>query len=273
MSENTNTEKKRMEPPKPKADAFLIEGNAHSNIKKVIAVVSGKGGVGKSSVTGMCAMWSRRHGYKTAILDADITGPSIPRMFHVGYEDVQASGNELLAAESVTGIKIMSMNLLMQEEDTPVIWRSPVITGTLKQFWTEVAWGDVDYMFVDMPPGTGDIPLTVFQSLPVAGIIVVTTPQDLVGMIVKKALGMAKMMNVPVLGLVENMSYVRCPHCGEELHVFGESRVDSIAEAEGLKVIARLPMDPELAAACDNGTAEYYDGAGLDGLEEVLPKL
>ncbi len=260
-------------PKKPTPPSMKIEANPGSHVQKVIAVVSGKGGVGKSSVTAMSAVWSRRKGFSTAILDADITGPSIPKMFDVGYDDLMASENALYPAKTDTGIKVMSMNLLNKNEEAPVIWRSPVITGALKQFWTDVAWGNIDYMFIDMPPGTGDVPLTVFQSLPVDGIIVVTTPQDLVSMIVKKALGMAKLMNVPVLGLVENMSYVKCPHCGEEIHMFGESHVDEIAAQYGVPVIAKLPIDPAMTALADSGKVEYYDGTGLEGLEKVLPVI
>lgn len=252
---------------------FKVDANPGSHVKKMIAVVSGKGGVGKSSVTGMCAMWSVRNGYRTAILDADITGPSIPKMFGVTAADISGTDKVLYPAQTATGIKVMSMNLLMADENQPVVWRSPVITGAIKQFWTDVEWGDVDYMFVDMPPGTGDVPLTVFQSLPVDGIIIVTTPQDLVSMIVRKAVNMAKLMNVPILGIVENMSYVKCPHCGEEIRLFGEGQLDEIAAQEGLKVIGRLPIDPALAASCDSGLAEYYENEQLDALGEVLPAL
>ncbi|MBQ9611853.1 MAG: Mrp/NBP35 family ATP-binding protein [Lachnospiraceae bacterium] len=268
MSENNKEGKIPMPTPN-----FKVDANPGSHVKKMIAVVSGKGGVGKSSVTGMCAMWSVRKGYRTGILDADVTGPSIPKMFGVGPEDVSGTDQVLYPAQTQTGIKIMSMNLLMTDENQPVVWRAPVITGAIKQFWTDVEWGDVDYMFVDMPPGTGDVPLTVFQSLPIDGIIVVTTPQDLVSMIVKKAVNMAKIMNVPILGIVENMSYVRCPHCGEEIHIFGESQLEKIAEEEGLKVIGRLPIDPALTAACDSGLAEYYENEQLEGLDTVLPAL
>ena len=216
-------------PPTPSAQPdFHIDAHPGSHVSRVIAVVSGKGGVGKSSVTAMSALWSRRKGYQTAILDADITGPSIPKMFGVGYADLVATEECLYPANTVTGIKVMSMNLLSKQEDAPVIWRSPVITGAIKQFWTDVCWGYVDYMFIDMPPGTGDVPLTVFQSFPIDGIIIVTTPQDLVSMIVKKALGMAKLMKVPVLGIVENMSYVKCPHCGGRRQDPDRSRHDDL---------------------------------------------
>ena len=235
--------------PKPPTPAdFHIEANKGSHVNKVIAVVSGKGGVGKSSVTAMSALWSRRNGYQTAILDADITGPSVPKMFGVGYADLVATEECLYPATTVTGIKVMSMNLLTKQEDAPVIWRSPVITGALKQFWTDVAWGYVDYMFIDMPPGTGDVPLTVFQSLPIDGIIVVTTPQDLVSMIVKKALGMAK-------------------------RIFGDSHVEEIAAKENIPVIARIPIDPQMTSFMDTGKAEYYESTFMEGLKDVLPPI
>ena len=242
-------------PPTPHgAPDFRIKAHKGSHINKVIAVVSGKGGVGKSSVTGMSALWARRKGYQTAILDADITGPSIPKMFGVGYPDLVATEECLYPANTVTGIKVMSMNLLTKQEDAPVIWRSPVI-------------------FIDMPPGTGDVPLTVFQSLPIDGIIVVTTPQDLVSMIVKKALGMARLMKVPVLGIVENMSYVKCPHCGEEIRIFGDSHVEEIAAKENIPVIARIPIDPEMTGFFDTGKAEYYESTFMEGLKDILPPI
>ena len=260
----------KMAPPQPD---FKVEANPGSHVKKMIAIVSGKGGVGKSSVTAMTALWAARKGYATGILDADITGPSIPRMFGLHPWDLSANETTIFPAQSITGLKVMSMNLLMEDETQPVIWRSPVITGAMKQFWTDVAWGEVDYMFVDMPPGTGDIPLTLFQSLPVDGILIVTTPQDLVSMIVSKAIAMAKMMNVPILGLIENMSYIKCPHCGEEIHMFGSDHVEETAKKEGIPVVARIPIDSAMAAACDTGKIEYYDGNFMDGLEAVLPKI
>ena len=274
MSEQNNGgAPKRPTPPTPHgAPDFRIKPNKGSHVNKVIAVVSGKGGVGKSSVTAMSALWARRNGYQTAILDADITGPSVPKMFGVGYPDLVATEECLYPANTVTGIKVMSMNLLTKQEDAPVIWRSPVITGALQQFWTDVCWGYVDYMFIDMPPGTGDVPLTVFQSLPIDGIIVVTTPQDLVSMIVKKALGMAKLMKVPVLGIVENMSYVKCPHCGEEIRIFGDSHVEEIAARRGIPTVARLPIDPAIAAACDAGKVEMLEAPWLDALAAALEK-
>ena len=237
-------------PKPPTPPDFHIEANKGSHVNKVIAVVSGKGGVGKSSVTAMSALWARRNGYQTAILDADITGPSIPKMFGVGYPDLVATEECLYPANTVTGIKVMSMNLLTKQEDAPVIWRSPVITGALKQFWTDVNWGYVDYMFIDMPPGTGDVPLTVFQSLPVDGIIIVTTPQDLVSMIVKKALGMAK-----------------------EIRIFGDSHVDEIAAKENIPVIAKLPIDPVMTSYMDTGKAEYYENTFMEELGKVLPPI
>ena len=254
--------------------SLLEKTNAYSHVKHVIGVVSGKGGVGKSLVTGLMAAEMRRRGYATAILDADITGPSIPRMF--GYTD-KAYGDErgILPGETPGGIKLISVNMLLDSDTDPVVWRGSLIAGTVKQFWTDVVWGDVDYMFVDMPPGTGDVPLTVFQSLPVDGIIVVLSPQELVGMIVEKAVKMAGMMNVPVLGLVENMSWLQCPHCNERIYPFGESRGLKVAETYSLPLLAQLPIDPALAAACDHGQAETA-GAGLlagaaDTSAAVLP--
>lgn len=233
---------------------FLAKLNGKSSVKKVIGVVSGKGGVGKSLVTALTAVAARRSGAKVGILDADITGPSIPRLFGI-TEKAEGTGEEIYPAFSKTGIEIMSINLLLPEETDPVVWRGPVISGAVTQFWTDVVWNDVDYMFVDMPPGTGDVALTVFQSLPIDGIILVTSPQELVSMIVKKALNMAKMMNVPIIGAVENMSGVVCPHCGEQIDLFGASRVSQI-EAEGVKVLAKLPLDPTVAAKCDAGRIE-----------------
>lgn len=255
-----------------KEDPFGIPDPPQSHIKHVIAVVSGKGGVGKSLVTGLSAISARRAGYSTAVLDADITGPSIPKMFDLTYADLSADEAGLHPAETTTGIKVMSMNLLMDDPDKPVVWRSPVITGALKQFWSEVVWGDVDYMFVDMPPGTGDIPLTVYQSLPIDGILLVATPQDLVAMIVEKAVSMAKLMNKPILGIVENMSYVVCPHCGEEIPVFGESHVKEIAERGGFPVVGRIPIDPSFAQLCDAGQLEYVEVPFMQDLLKALPK-
>ena len=226
--------------------------NSASRVGKVIAVVSGKGGVGKSMVTSMLAVLMQRRGYKTAILDADITGPSIPKAFNV-HGNCYQSENGIEPLESHTGIKIMSINLLLEKETEPVLWRGPVIAGVVNQFWTDVHWGDVDYMFVDMPPGTGDVPLTVFQSLPVDGIVIVLSPQELVGMIVEKAVKMAQMMNIPVLGLVENMAYMTCPDCGKRLYPFGEGRTADVAKQYGLPMLAQLPIQPEIAKKCDEG--------------------
>ena len=250
---------------------FSAKANDLSHVKKVIAVVSGKGGVGKSLVTSLLAVLTQRAGYKAAILDADITGPSIPKAFGLTQ---RAEGCEagLFPVRTKTGIEVMSLNLLLENDTDPVVWRGPIIAGTVKQFWTEVIWSDVDFMFVDMPPGTGDVPLTVFQSLPVDGVVVVASPQELVGMIVEKAVRMADMMKIPVLGLVENMSYMVCPDCGKKLAPFGESRVDTIASSHGIPAVARLPIDPKLAAACDKGLIELFDGDWLDGLFRHLAK-
>ena len=252
--------------------SFLVEQNKFSNIKHVIGVVSGKGGVGKSIVSSMLAVNMKRLGYKTAVLDADITGPSIPKAFGIKEK---ASGNEngILPAESKTGIEIMSVNLMLDNDTDPVIWRGPVIAGVVKQFWTDVIWGDVDYMFVDMPPGTGDVPLTIFQSLPVDGIVIVTSPQDLVSMIVAKAVKMAEMMNIPIIGIVENMSYAECPDCGKKISIFGESRLEEVAKEYNLRILGRLPVDPRLAKSCDKGAIELYDGNWLDNATEIIEKL
>ena len=246
--------------------------NPNSKIKKVIGVVSGQGGVGKSLVSGMLAVEMRRRGHNVAVLDADVTGPSVPKMFGL---KTRAVGNELgiLPVETRTGIKVMSVNLLLEHETDPVVWRGPVIAGTVTQFWTDVVWGDVDYMFVDMPPGTGDVALTVFQSLPVDGIIIVTSPQDLVSMIVEKAVKMAGLMNVPILGLVENMSYFTCPDCGKKISVFGESHIDEIAEAHHVPVLGKLPIDPGIAKQCDLGVIEAVESNALDKGVEVLEGL
>ena len=240
-----------------------------SHIKKVIAVVSGKGGVGKSTVTCTLAAAMAKRGKKVGVLDADITGPSVPKAFGIHK---LAEGNELglFATQTQGGIGIMSLNLLTEHETDPVVWRGPIIAGTVTQFWTDVIWGDLDYLFVDMPPGTGDVPLTVFQSLPVDGIVVVTTPQDLVSMIVTKAVKMAEMMHIPVLGLVENYSYFRCPDCGKEHAIFGESHIERVAADLGLKVLARLPIDPAVAAACDAGRIEELDPNYLTAVAELL---
>lgn len=240
-----------------------------SNIKKVIGIVSGKGGVGKSLVTSLMAVEAKRRGFNTAILDADITGPSIPKAFGL-KEKASTDGEALFPVKTKTGIEVMSVNLLLDDETQPVVWRGPVIAGVVKQFWNEVVWNDVDYMFVDMPPGTGDVPLTVYQSIRLDGIIVVTSPQELVSMIVEKAVNMAKMMNIPILGVVENMSYVKCPHCDEIIHVFGESHLDETAQKLSLDVLGRLPFDRELSKLSDNGCIELFEG---DWLESAADKI
>ena len=249
--------------------APLMDG---SSVKKVIGVVSGKGGVGKSLVTSLLAVMSQRAGYKTAVLDADITGPSIPKTFGIKGR-AEACEFGILPKTTKMGTKVMSLNLLTENETDPVIWRGPVIAGTVKQFWSDVVWEDVDYMFIDMPPGTGDVPLTVFQSIPVDGIVIVASPQELVGMIVEKAVKMAKMMNIPVIALVENMSYITCPDCGKEIRVFGESHIEEIAERNGIGLTAKIPMDTKLAGACDKGMIELFDGNWLDGVFGEIEKL
>lgn len=276
MSENCNqncnscssdcTEKKE-----EKID-FSEKPHELSHIKKVIGIVSGKGGVGKSLVTSMLAVMMKRRGFNTAILDADITGPSIPKAF--GIKD-KATGNDLgiFPAKSKTGIEIMSINLLLENDTEPVVWRGPVIAGAVKQFWTDVIWGDVDFMFVDMPPGTGDVPLTVFQSIAVDGIIIVTSPQELVSMIVSKAVKMAEMMNIPILGLVENMSYFKCPDCDKEYKIYGESHIEEIAQKHNIDILGKLPIDPKIAAACDRGMIELFEGNWLDNIADILEKL
>ena len=243
--------------------------NELSSVKKVIAVVSGKGGVGKSLVTSALAVEMNRRGYRTAVLDADITGPSIPKAFGV-KEHAKGSQFGILPETTKTGIQLMSVNLLLENTTDPVVWRGPVISGTVKQFWTDVIWKDVDYMFVDMPPGTGDVPLTVFQSIPLDGIIVVASPQELVSMIVQKAVKMAEMMNVPILGLVENMSYFKCPDCGKEHKIFGDSHIDEIAENFKTRVLAKVPIDADLAKSVDTGTVELFVGDCFEGAANVI---
>lgn len=251
-----------------KKDMRLPE-NKYSTVKKVIGVVSGKGGVGKSLVTSLLAVAAQSAGKQAAILDADVTGPSIPKAFGL-HDRAEGSEDGLFPMQTKTGVRVMSVNLLLEKEDAPVIWRGPVISGMINQFWQEVIWGDIDYMFVDMPPGTGDVPLTVFQSLPVDGIVIVTTPQDLVTLIVKKAYNMAKMMNIPVLGLVENMSYFECPDCGKRHAIFGESKLDEVAKELGVPVLARLPIDPKTAALVDKGAVEL---ANTDAFNDFIAKL
>lgn len=245
------------------------KANPHSNVKKVVAVMSGKGGVGKSLCTACLAAAVQKSGRQAAVLDADITGPSIPKTFGV-HERAMGNDEGIFPAVTSTGVKLMSLNLLMENETDPVVWRGSLIAGTVKQFWTDVQWGDVDCMFVDMPPGTGDVPLTVFQSLPVDGILVVTSPQELVSMIVEKAVNMAELMKVPILGLIENYSFFRCPDCGKEHRIFGESHLEEVAAAHGLPVLARLPIDPALAAACDAGKVEQLSPNYLEAVAKDL---
>lgn len=259
---------------KPSKEELLEPMNQYSNVKRVIGVVSGKGGVGKSFITSYLSVLLQRKGYETAILDADVTGPSIPKAFGIHQK---AQGNEMgiFPVESENGTKIMSVNLLLEEEEMPVIWRGPVIAGTVKQFWSDVIWGNVDYMFVDMPPGTGDVPLTVFQSLPLDGIIIVTSPQDLVSMIVGKAVNMAKAMDVPIIGLVENYSYVECDSCNHKIHVFGESKINEVASKYNLKLLAEMPLSQTIASAIDKEDVEGLQGNWLDKaadyIEETYP--
>ena len=242
--------------------------NEQSNVKKVIGVVSGKGGVGKSSVTSMLAVQAQRLGYKVAILDADITGPSIPQAFGI-KEKATGTDEMIFPVESKTGITVMSVNALLADTTDPVVWRGPVLSGVIDQFWNNVVWGDIDVMFVDMPPGTGDVALTVFQSLPLDGIVIVTSPQELVSMIVEKAVKMAQMMNVPVIGIVENMSYFMCPDCGKKHRIFGESHLGKIADKYAIGNIAEIPMNTKIAAACDKGMIELFDGDWLDNMVEA----
>ncbi len=251
------------------SESLIKPQNAASNVKKVIGIVSGKGGVGKSLVTSMLSVLSQRNDYKTAILDADITGPSIPKIFKL-KEKIMGNDDGMIPAQTTTGIKVMSINLLLQDETAPVVWRGPVIAGTVTQFWTDTAWGDVDYMFVDMPPGTGDVPLTVFQSLPLDGIIIVTSPQELVSMIVEKAVNMANLMKIPVLGIVENYSYIECPDCGKKINVFGESKIEEVCAKHNIDLLAQIPIDPKLAALCDKGALELMDNNYLDTALKVI---
>lgn len=253
------------------AESFRKALHEGSSVKKVIGVVSGKGGVGKSLVTSLLASEMQRRSYNAAVLDADITGPSIPKAFGI-TEHARGTEEYLLPVTTHTGLQVMSINLILENETEPVVWRGPVIAGVVTQFWTDVLWTDVDYMFVDMPPGTGDVPLTVFQSLPIDGVVIVTTPQDLVSMIVAKAVNMAKLMNVPVLGIVENMSYYKCPDCGKEHAIFGESKVDKVAKEFGIENTARLPIDPVIAAMVDAGEVESVDGGNISGIADVIER-
>ena len=253
------------------ASEFLEKPHELSSVKKVIGVVSGKGGVGKSLVTSMLAVTMNRRNHKVGILDADITGPSIPKAFGV-KEKAKGNGTGILPSKTKTGIDIMSVNLLLENDSDPVIWRGPVIAGVVKQFWAEVIWENIDYMFVDMPPGTGDVPLTVFQSLPVDGIIVVTSPQELVSMIVEKAVKMAENMNIPIIGIVENMSYFKCTECDKEHKIFGESNIDAVAEKHNIDVLAKLPIDTSIAVSIDKGLVELIDDKPFVKIAEILER-
>ena len=252
--------------------SFLEPANAASDIKKVIGVVSGKGGVGKSLVTSLMAVAAAKNGKKVGILDADITGPSIPKMFGID-ESVYGTELGIIPAVSADGVRVISTNLILDDPGQPVVWRGPVIAGVVKQFWNEVVWGDIDYLFVDMPPGTGDVPLTVFQSLPIDGIIVVTSPQDLVSMIVTKAVNMANLMNIPVLGLVENMSYITCPDCGRKIEMFGPSQAEAVCAANGIRLLETLPIDPVLSQEADAGKIEFNEGTQMESILSVLDDL
>ena len=259
-------------PSKANPKSFIEEMNAYSDIKHVIGIVSGKGGVGKSFVTSSLASLMAKEGYKVGILDADITGPSIPKMFGLKGQ-VIGTEEGMIPLETKEGIKVMSINLLMEDEEAPVVWRGPVIAGAVKQFWNETCWGDIDYLFVDMPPGTGDVPLTVFQSLPVNGIVIVTSPQELVQMIVKKAYNMANMMHIPVLGVVENFSFLKCPDCGKEIKMFGESNIEDVSANLGVRLLGKMPLDPAYAEAADKGEFYQIENPYLEVAKEVLEKI
>ena len=250
-------------------ESFKVEANKFSSVKNVIGVVSGKGGVGKSLVTSETAVLLARKGYKVGILDADITGPSIPKMFGI-HEQALGNDDGIIPAETKEGIKIISINMMLDDEETPVIWRGPVIAGVVKQFWNEVIWGELDYLLVDMPPGTGDVPLTVFQSLPVSGIVIVTSPQELVEMIVKKAYNMAKQMNIPVVGLVQNMSYLLCPDCGKKIFIYGQNDGQALAKSLNIPAYAELPIEPEIAKLCDEGRIEDFSHEYMNGLIDYI---
>ncbi len=255
-----------------KPEDFLEKPHELSSVRKVVGVVSGKGGVGKSLVTSMLAVLLNRRGHHTGIMDADVTGPSIPKAFGL-HEKASGMGEAILPVRTKTGVDVISINLLLENESDPVVWRGPVIAGVVKQFWTDVIWNDVDFLFVDMPPGTGDVPLTVFQSIPLDGIVVVASPQELVEMVVEKAVKMARLMNIPILGVVENMSYVECPDCGRRINIFGESHVDEIAARYGLPVLAKLPLDPALASVCDKGVVELFEGDWMDSAADAVEAL
>ena len=255
-----------------KPEDFLEKPHELGSVRKVVGVVSGKGGVGKSLVTSMLAVLLNRRGHHTGIMDADVTGPSIPKAFGL-HEKASGMGEAILPVRTKTGVDVISINLLLENESDPVVWRGPVIAGVVKQFWTDVIWNDVDFLFVDMPPGTGDVPLTVFQSIPLDGIVVVASPQELVEMVVEKAVKMARLMNIPILGIVENMSYVECPDCGRRINIFGESHVDEIAARYGLPVLAKLPLDPALASVCDKGVVELFEGDWMDSAADAVEAL
>ncbi len=270
MSDNCNHDCSNCASKCSEATDFRVKQNEHSNVKKVIGIVSGKGGVGKSLVTSLLAVSSAKNGFSTAVLDADITGPSIPKAFGVNEKATCIDDKFLKPVLSNYGIKMMSINLLLENESDPVVWRGPVIAGVVKQFWADVVWGDVDYMFVDMPPGTGDVPLTVFQSLPLDGIVIVTSPQELVSMIVEKAAKMANMMNVPILGIVENMSYFECPDCKSRHYVFGKSNIEQIASKFGIEKVVQLPIDNTFASLCDQGQIEDAPKQFVDKIFKIL---
>lgn len=255
-----------------KKEDLRAPANAYSHVKKVIGVISGKGGVGKSLVTASLARMMRQKGLQVGIMDADITGPSIPKMYGI-HEQAKGSEEGIYPCIAKDGTRIMSVNLLLEDENAPVIWRGPIIAGVVTQFWSDVIWDDLDYLFVDMPPGTGDVPLTVFQSLPVAGIIIVTSPQELVSMIVTKAVNMAKKMDIPILGVVENMSYLECPDCGKKIQVFGESHLEEVAEKEGVQILARIPIDPKVAEMVDGGRIEYVDAPWLENAVKAAEEI
>jgi len=271
-NQNCNTCNENCGERKENPTGFLEKPHERSRIKKVIGIISGKGGVGKSLVTSLLAVSMNRRGFHTAILDADVTGPSIPKAFGI-QERAMVGGDGLFPVKSKTGIDVMSVNLLLENTTDPVVWRGPLIAGMVKQFWTDVIWDDVDFMFIDMPPGTGDVPLTVFQSIPIDGIVIVTSPQELVSMIVEKAVRMAEMMNIPILGLIENMAYLKCPDCGKEIKVFGESHIEEIAKTHKIDLFAKIPIDPRIASACDKGMIELFDGNWLDDIEGRLERL
>jgi Mrp family chromosome partitioning ATPase len=252
--------------------SFLESLNQYSSVKKAIGIVSGKGGVGKSLVTSLLAVQSRREGFNTAIMDADVTGPSIPKIFGL-KQKAQGSDMGILPVRTKTGIDVISLNLLLDDETKPVVWRGPIIAGMVKQFWTDVVWHNIDYMFIDMPPGTGDVPLTVFQSIPVDGIIIVTSPQELVSLIVEKAVNMAKLMNIKVLGIVENMSYFECPDCKAKHSIFGESHIEETAAKFGIDTIARLPMVPEISSVVDKGLIELVEDSFINNIEPIFDKI